>query len=389
MRNERDVAELIFDMFRENKCRANEGFVCNSLFDKIINTLNPKEQECFNIVYCGLQALGYISVDSNGMFIRLTDKGYDYIYDDEVVNRIKSLPWVIPPYGKTDWNVAYNHLWKIIGPSDNAQFYLSGPNYMKRICSLDDSICSSYGEFINDRRNKNLSTSRVDYFKELLMSLDDEKKYELFVNIQASIENGQEGLMAENQNSLTPLPFDDITNDDSIGDVARSENKQDSPQVEHPRVFISYSWDNDEHVNWVLHLAETLVKNWGIDVILDQWELHGGKPIPHFMASSVNKADRVICIITPNYYTKAEGLQGGVGSEYSIITSKISKDLQTDKFIPLLRRGNDIPTYLDGRFRYELQNDKDFDGVIENIAKDIFNIPKHVKPKLGALPNFE
>jgi hypothetical protein len=38
-----------------------------------------------------------------------------------------------------------------------------------------------------------------------------------------------------------------------------------------PRVFISYSWDSDEHKDRVRALATHLRKN-GIDARLDQWE---------------------------------------------------------------------------------------------------------------------
>ena len=37
-----------------------------------------------------------------------------------------------------------------------------------------------------------------------------------------------------------------------------------------PRVFISYSWDNDTHKAWVRYLAEQLRHN-GVDARLDQW----------------------------------------------------------------------------------------------------------------------
>lgn len=48
--------------------------------------------------------------------------------------------------------------------------------------------------------------------------------------------------------------------------------------IEHPKVFISYSHDSEEHKEWVLELATNLRKH-GIDVILDQWELAVGKDL--------------------------------------------------------------------------------------------------------------
>ncbi len=46
--------------------------------------------------------------------------------------------------------------------------------------------------------------------------------------------------------------------------------------IEHPKVFISYSWDtengDDEHKKWVRDLA-TKLRSHGVDVILDQFDL--------------------------------------------------------------------------------------------------------------------
>ena len=178
----------------------------------IIDTLNPKEKDSFAVVYAGLQALGYISVDSDGNFIRLTAKGYDYIYDDEAVKVTNSLPWIIPPYSNTNWDIAYNRLWKIIGPQNEARFYLGGPKYLDYVCRLDDSICSSYGMYIEERKNKGLSTSRVTYYKELLMSLEESKRYELFVNIQADMEkDAQDSIRETKTDNSQTISFDELS----------------------------------------------------------------------------------------------------------------------------------------------------------------------------------
>ena len=75
--------------------------------------------EIFDVVFIGLQALQYITVDKDGHFIRLRQKGYDYIYDDEKVEKMKSIPWIIPEHENTEWDKAYNKLWRIIGPQDS------------------------------------------------------------------------------------------------------------------------------------------------------------------------------------------------------------------------------------------------------------------------------
>lgn len=160
-----------------------------------------------------------------------------------------------------------------------------------------------------------------------------------------------------------------------------------------PRVFISYSWDGDEHNNWVLNLAEKLCNPGGIDVILDRWELSKlGSLLPNFMESSINEADRVILILTPNYKLKTERLEGGVGYEYSIISAKIFYDIKTTKFIPLLRAGTfeeSAPTVLSARIGIDFKDDNKFEENFELLLRDIHGKPKHKKPFVSSIPNFE
>ena len=141
-----------------------------------------------------------------------------------------------------------------------------------------------------------------------------------------------------------------------------------------PKVFISYSWDNVTHEEWVLKLATQLYEK-GIDVILDKWELKLGQLLPNFMEQSISKSQRVICVMTPNYKKKTEKLEGGVGYEYSIITAEILNKIDNTKFIPLLRTGEKedaIPTALGGRLFIDMRNNED----VDELLKDIYNESK-------------
>lgn len=42
-----------------------------------------------------------------------------------------------------------------------------------------------------------------------------------------------------------------------------------------PRVFISYSWEDSEHRNWVRYLADQLIAD-GVDTTIDQYDLSLG-----------------------------------------------------------------------------------------------------------------
>ena len=38
---------------------------------------------------------------------------------------------------------------------------------------------------------------------------------------------------------------------------------------EHPKVFISYSWEDEEHIEWTRELAKCLMEN-GVEAHIDQ-----------------------------------------------------------------------------------------------------------------------
>ena len=172
--------------------------------------------------------------------------------------------------------------------------------------------------------------------------------------------------------------------------VATPEVKKESP--ENPKVFISYSWDDETHKDWVLNLANRLCFN-GIDVILDRFYLKAGKNLPHFVEQSIEKAERIIIIFTPNYKLKADKRTGGVGYEYSIMNADLYKN-QTDneKVIPVLRAGSkeeSIPAFMQQFIHIDIRKDENFENSYVDLLKEIYNEPAIQKPKLGAKPTFE
>lgn len=161
----------------------------------------------------------------------------------------------------------------------------------------------------------------------------------------------------------------------------------------HKKVFISYSWDNVEHQQWVLKLASDLIENFGVDVILDQYELSPGKDLPYFMESSIEKSDKVLIVLTPNYKTKAENRNSGVGFETSMISQEVFESPITNvKFIPVLRIGNhnsSSPKFLKSKISHDMSDDTKYDYQLFLLAKTIHNNALITKPKLGQIPNFE
>ncbi len=156
-------------------------------------------------------------------------------------------------------------------------------------------------------------------------------------------------------------------------------------------IFISYSWDNEDHKEWVLNLANNLVKN-GIDVILDQYDLSAGQEMTYFMEKAMT-SDKIVMIMTPNYKLKADKRSGGVGFEYSLITKDYyDKEPNKLRIIPLLRKGNQeksCPTYIQTKIFHDMRDDLKFDSKFYELIKLIIDKPLVNKPQLGKLPNFD
>lgn len=401
MKTERELAELIFDKFREQKCKADQIIPLRSIkHDEFIINLNPIEQDLFYKVLDELQYAGYYVYEKKlGGILRLTEKGYQYIYDNEKVSLMQNIPWIIPEKEKTNWDRAYTKLWKAIGEKEKAIFYISGTKFYSFILDLYDNIPSSYNQYIEERRKKGISTSRVDYYKDLINLLDDDTRYQLYINIQVFIEdrildkNDQDTNV--NISSKTTSFLDDVVENTPSKKIEEkafkdiSNEKSSSNNEDTPKVFFSYSWDDEAHKNWVLNLA-TKLRESGIDAILDQWELELGKPIPNFMENSLAKSDRVICVITPNYYNRTIEPNGGVGYEYSIISAEIMERIDTQKFIPLLKEGGNenIPKSLKGRTYIDMRKDNSFKDRLEDLLRDIYKEPKNKKPPIGKKPEY-
>ena len=158
-------------------------------------------------------------------------------------------------------------------------------------------------------------------------------------------------------------------------------------------VFISYSWDNPEHQEWVLNLSKDLMEKFGIDVILDQFELSAGKDLTHFMESSLEKADKVLVILTPNYKDKAENRKSGVGYETSMISQEIFESpISKVKFIPILRIGSQAesaPKFLKSKLYHQMGDDDKYINRLYELSKLIYDKPLIEKPKLGKIPDFK
>ncbi len=108
-----------------------------------------------------------------------------------------------------------------------------------------------------------------------------------------------------------------------------------------PTAFVSYSWDSDEHRDWVLEFA-TRLRGDGVETVLDQWHLVPGDQLPAFMEKAVRESDYVLIVCTPRYRDRSERRVGGVGYEGDIITGQVLTTRNQRKFSPYYGRASGV-----------------------------------------------
>ncbi|WHT43685.1 TIR domain-containing protein [Ochrobactrum sp. SSR] len=161
-----------------------------------------------------------------------------------------------------------------------------------------------------------------------------------------------------------------------------------------PKLFVSYCWSNPEHENWVVKLATSLRES-GVDVILDKWDLKEGHDANAFMEKMVTDPTitKVAIISDETYAKRADERTGGVGTETQIISQRIYSSVNQDKFVVVIPHKDHegkpfLPAYYSGRIFIDLSQLSDYQENFEKLLRWIFNKPLHVKPPLGSTPTF-
>lgn len=154
-----------------------------------------------------------------------------------------------------------------------------------------------------------------------------------------------------------------------------------------PKVFISYSHDDQAHKKWVLELAQRL-RNAGVDAILDQFRLGLGGDLGGFMEKGVADSDRIIMVCTDTYIAKANDGLGGVGYEKMIMTAEYMNNIDTKKVIPLIRQNgtHNVPTFLKSRLFINFSREDEFELQFDNLLREIHEAPLFKEPPVGNNP---
>ena len=166
------------------------------------------------------------------------------------------------------------------------------------------------------------------------------------------------------------------------------------PNEPAPKLFISYCWASHSHEQWVLEFATRLC-NSGVDVILDKWHLKEGHDAVVFMEQMVSDSEieKVVIVSNRAYRDKADGREGGVGTETQIISKEVYENQKQDKFVAVIREKDEagnpyLPIYYGSKIYIDLCEPDTYEENFEKLIRWIFNKPLYRKPGLGAPPSY-
>lgn len=145
----------------------------------------------------------------------------------------------------------------------------------------------------------------------------------------------------------------------------------------HPKVFISYSHDDEAHRKRVLGLAERLRLD-GFETMIDQY-VEGTPPQgwPRWMLNQIDWADHILLVCTSNYYRRfrgheAPGVGRGVDWEGAVITNELyDQKSNSTRFIPILFHGEDdsfVPEPLRAWTFYIPTDESSYTKLVERLA---------------------
>lgn len=284
----------------------------------------------------------------------------------------------------------YNRLFELMNNQSDTATYFSGPRFMDTVRQFSPYF-PTYHQYMEKRHKEGKSTTRKVYYFDILQELNEDVREKVVQRILEIIKPFESEKVLQIENIIEDKNVNIKIDKTDIYEKAELPIKEDT-QSTNPIVFISYSWDDEEHKNWVLELAQRL-SNDGVEVILDRYSLSPGANLQHFIENNIEKADRILIIFTPNYKLRADKRTGGVGVEYSIMNVELYRNItSTGKIIPLLRKGTmveSIPTFMQQFIHIDIRNESDFENGYNELIREIYKEPKIKKPIIGKKPDFK
>ncbi len=165
-------------------------------------------------------------------------------------------------------------------------------------------------------------------------------------------------------------------------------------QADATRVFISYSWDDEQHKERVLSLAQRL-RDDGIDAWIDRFTPFPVQGWDRWMLDEIQAARFVLCVATKTYDERflghpPKGIGRGGNWEGSIITNAIYRDDgNNEKFIPVVFDEADvehIPHPLIRYSHFRVDHQPGYDGLYRLLTDQPDVSPRDLGPVHQMLP---
>lgn len=158
-----------------------------------------------------------------------------------------------------------------------------------------------------------------------------------------------------------------------------------------PRVFISYAHDDSAHMDDVLAFANFLVREEGIDVVLDRWGQEISRDWSLWAIQSLREADFVLVIASPMCREVGEGRvddtrHRGLQSEMGLIREAMHKERSASwqKYLPVVLPGgrlDDLPAFMQPTTFHHFIVTSFTRAGAENLLRTLTRQPAHVRPE--------
>lgn len=162
-----------------------------------------------------------------------------------------------------------------------------------------------------------------------------------------------------------------------------------------PKVFISYSWTSPAYQEEVMTIADRLMEEGGIDVVIDDYDLKEGQDVNVFMERLKHDESLHFCLILSDsaYARKANERKKGVGTEAQIISKEIYDSVDQTRFVPVVMENDDqgkacLPTFLQSRKFIDFSSPEKRNQNWERLVRLLHGKPARVKPAIGSAPTF-
>ncbi|SDY45004.1 SEFIR domain-containing protein [Amycolatopsis xylanica] len=162
-----------------------------------------------------------------------------------------------------------------------------------------------------------------------------------------------------------------------------------------PRVFLSYTHDDDRHCADVLDFATFLTRH-GIDVVIDVWAGVDRQDWQAWMARHIPEMDYVIVVASAGYRRMGDGFgpndrNRGGQAEAAILRDLLQGDRAkwTAKILPVLLPGHEIdeiPLFLQPRAADRYPITSLTPAGTESLLRALTRQAAHIRPPLGTLP---